>query len=54
MDPAEFEQNPQYVQWFMVHTKLVTQMLEFFFASQGLKSVTLKWENLDQMRKPES
>lgn len=54
LDPAEFEENPEYVKWLMVHTKLITQMLEFFFASQGLKKVILQWENLDQMRKASS
>ena len=53
IDPPEFENNPQYVQWLMMHMKLITQMLEFFFASQGFKGVVLKWENLDKMRKPQ-
>jgi hypothetical protein len=54
LDPPEFEQNEKYVAWVMQYTDLVQKMLEMFFASQGLKSVTMKWEGLDKMRKPSS
>lgn len=53
LEPQAFERNPKYVNWLMGGLRVLIAMLESYFAMQGLTSVTLKWENLQAVRKPE-
>jgi len=52
LEPAQYEHNPKYVKFIMMELRLITSMLEMFFAIQGLTKVTLCWENLHLVRAP--
>ena len=50
LEPAQFENNPKFVQRIMSDTKLLASMLEMYFSIMGLTKVTLVWENLHLVR----
>jgi hypothetical protein len=53
LEPAQYEHNPKYVKFLMAELRLISSMLEMFFAIQGLTKVSMVWENLNLVRRRE-
>lgn len=53
LEPKEFEENPRYSRFIMLEIRLISNMLQMFFAAQGLTKVTMCWDGLQMVKRPE-